>query len=81
MRDHALIGKFMGIWPSEKSLQLWIKSRWKVKGQIDLQLGSKGFFTTVFSELREKDKVFEEGPISLTHQVLHIILWTERFIS
>jgi hypothetical protein len=62
MRDHALIRKFMGIWPSEKSLQLWIKEKWKVKGKVDIQLGSKGFFTTVFTKSGERDKVFEEGP-------------------
>lgn len=24
MKDHALIGKFVGIWPSEKALNWWI---------------------------------------------------------
>jgi hypothetical protein len=32
MEDHPLIGKFMGIWPSEKSLMGWVITRWKVKG-------------------------------------------------
>jgi hypothetical protein len=42
MKDHTLIGKFMGIWPSEKSLNGWVSSRWKIKGKVDLKLGSKG---------------------------------------
>jgi hypothetical protein len=25
MREHAFIGKFMGIWPTNKFLKLWIK--------------------------------------------------------
>jgi hypothetical protein len=41
MKDHTVIGKFMGIWPSEKALMVWIKSRWKVKGDISLKLGPK----------------------------------------
>jgi hypothetical protein len=61
MQDHDFIGKFMGIWPTEKALNWWIKTTWKPKGQIDLKLGSKGFFTVIFSNLEERDKVFENG--------------------
>jgi hypothetical protein len=76
MHDHALIQKFMGIWPSEKALQIWIKVRWNVKGKIDLQLGSKGFFTKVFTKLKERDKVFEEGPYFFNSTSLHMRFWT-----
>jgi hypothetical protein len=62
----------MGIWPSEKALQLLIKERWKVKDQIDMQLGSKGFFTSVFMESGEQDKVFEEGPYFFNSVGLHM---------
>jgi len=41
MQDHALIGKFLGFWPTEKALQGWIASKWKPKGQVTLQLGPK----------------------------------------
>jgi hypothetical protein len=56
MKDHALIGKFMGIWPSERALQIWIKSHWKVKGKIDLQLGSKGFLQSYSSKQETETK-------------------------
>jgi hypothetical protein len=49
------------------------------KGKIDLQLGSKGFFTTVFTEPGERDKVFEEGPYFFNSIGLHMQFWTERF--
>jgi hypothetical protein len=58
MKDHALISKFMGIWPAKKALPRWVNSWWKVKGQVDLKLGSKGFFTVIFSNPLEWDKVF-----------------------
>ena len=35
MKDHTLIGKFMDIWPSKKSLMGWVSSRWKIKGKVD----------------------------------------------
>jgi hypothetical protein len=50
----------MGMWDLEKSLQILIKERWKLKGKVDLQLGLNGFFTTFFMEPRERDKMFEE---------------------
>jgi hypothetical protein len=62
MKDHAVIGKFMGIWPSKKALLVWIKSRWKVKGDISLKLGSKGFFTTIFTCSEDRNRIFNEGP-------------------
>jgi hypothetical protein len=58
MRDHAIIDKFMGIWPMEKSLEWWIQTRWKPKGEVNLKWGSKGFFTTIFTSLEDKDRVF-----------------------
>jgi hypothetical protein len=76
MKYHALIGKFMGIWPSKKSLQIWIKARWKVKGKIDLELGSKGFFIAVFSDSADREKVFEEGPYFFNSAGLHMRYWT-----
>jgi len=62
MRTYVIICKFMGLWPTEKALQAWIKYHWKPKGGIDLHLGSKGFFTMVFTNIEDKDRVFEGGP-------------------
>jgi len=36
MRDHALIDKFLGLWPSKKDLARWIKTRWTPKGYYEL---------------------------------------------
>ena len=62
MRDHALIGKFIGIWPTEQALRGWIQNKWKPKAHYDLQLGSKGFFTIFFHHLDDKEKVEDGGP-------------------
>jgi hypothetical protein len=62
MKEHALIGKFLGLWPSERDLMHWIKTWWNPKGDYDVQLSSKGFFTIIFYNLEDKDRVFENGP-------------------
>jgi hypothetical protein len=61
MNTHALIYKFMGLWPRERTLCNWIKYHWKPSGEVELHLGLKGFFTTVFMNLEDRDKVFEGG--------------------
>lgn len=51
MQEHVVIWKFMGIWPTERALKWWIQRKWTPKGEIRLQLGSKGFFTVIFELL------------------------------
>jgi hypothetical protein len=65
MRDHALIEKFLGLWPSEKDLARWIKTWWTPKGDYELQLSSKGFFTVIFYNLEDKDHIFKSRTILL----------------
>lgn len=55
MKDHALLAKFMGIWPPEKVLVWWINNTWKLKGGYDLRLGAKGFFTIIFYTMEDKN--------------------------
>ena len=79
MRDHALIGKFLGLWPTKKALQGWIASKWKPKGQVTLQLGPKGFFTAIFHCLEDKKRIFDGGPYFFNSAGLYLREWVERF--
>lgn len=51
MTSYAIICKFMGIWLTEKALYTWIKYNWKPKGNLNIHLGSKGFFYSGVYEL------------------------------
>ena len=57
MKERALIGKFVGIWPTEKILVGWINFTWKPQGNYDIQLGDKGFFNE-----EDRTKIFKNGP-------------------
>jgi hypothetical protein len=72
MQDHALICKFMGLWPSEKSLMWWIKTRWNPKGEITLKLGSKGLFTAIFNLEEDRERVFQGGPYFFNYVDLYM---------
>jgi hypothetical protein len=79
MKTHALICKFMGLWPIERTLRNWIKYHWKPNGEVELHLGSKGFFTAVFMNLEDKDRVFEGGPYFHASAGLYMQPWKENF--
>lgn len=79
MKDHALIGKFIGFWPTEKALQGWIASKWKPKGHVTLQLGPKGFFTAIFICIEDRNRVMDEGPYFFNSVGLYLRNWVERF--
>lgn len=79
MKNHALICKFIGIWPSEKELLKWIQTKWQPKGHIDLKLGVKGFFTVIFSNLQDKERIFEGGPYFYSNAGLFLRQWEECY--
>jgi hypothetical protein len=79
MQEHALIGKFLGLWPSERDLNKWIKHWWNPKGDYEVQLSSKGFFTIILYNLEDKDRIFENGPYFFNSAGLFLRYWTERF--
>ena len=79
MKDHAIIDKFISTWPKERDLIKWIHQWWKPKGEVDLQLGLKGFFTTIFHSIEEKERVFENGPYFYGTVGIHMKYWIEIF--
>jgi len=79
MMDHALIGKFLGLWPTERDLSRWIKDWWNPKGDYEVQLSSKGFFTIILYNLEDKDRIFDNGPYFYNSAGLFLRFWTDRF--
>jgi len=51
----------MGIWPTEKALNWGIQAKWKPKGEIRLQVGSKGLFTVILDLIEDRDRIFKVG--------------------
>lgn len=61
MKDHLMICKFTGVSLTKKDLIKWIQQKWKPKGHVELKLGARGFFTIIFSNLQDKERIFENG--------------------
>ena len=78
-KEKALIRKFIGIWPKEKDLVKWINGLWNHKGHYNLQLGSKGFFTIIFFNQEDRDRILEGGPYVFFSTGLFLRPWKECF--
>ena len=79
MKERALIGKFVWIWPIEKTLVWWINTSWKPQGHYNLQLGAKVFFTIIFFTEEDRMQIFENGPYFYNSAGLFLKPWKERF--
>ena len=79
MQDHALIEKFVGMQPLEKSLVWLNNSSLNPKGHYDLQLGSKGLFTNSFLNLEDRNKILDGGPYFFYSSGLFLSPWKEKF--
>lgn len=92
MKDHTLICKFIGAWPTEKELIKWIQQWWKPKGHIDLKLGVKEKGKKTYEWVHTDDrgnisKLGESGAItrgiSTTPKIVEMIIttWNIRFLK
>jgi len=79
MSKHALICRFIGVRLNEKALCWWINQKWKPKGDFELQLGSRSFFTVIFAHKEDRDRIFEGGPYFYNSAGLYITYWRPNF--
>jgi len=65
--NRALVGKFMGMWPSPKSIRQWVDKAWKsmMKGNLGVFAVGNGHFVFLFECKEDKDIVFQNGPYFL----------------
>jgi len=71
----------MGLWPLEKSIMWWIKTRRNPKWDVSLKLGSKGFFTTIFNLVEDQERVFQGGLYLFNFVGIYMSIWKEKFNS
>jgi hypothetical protein len=79
MKRHALICKFMGLWPTKRKFHNWIKYHWKPNREVKLHLGSKVFFTAIFMNQEDRDRVFEGGLYFHASARVYMRPWKENF--
>ena len=81
LSEQALIGKFTGLWPSPKAVEIWIAEHWNplLSGQVSLFAAGRGFFVFLFSNKEERDLVFHSGPFFMGSRGLFLAPWSLGF--
>jgi hypothetical protein len=60
-------------------LIVWINSRWKPQDGYELKLSSKGLFTTIFHDHKDREIIFETKAYFFHSVGLHLCYWMEKF--
>jgi hypothetical protein len=81
LAERGLIGQFMGLWPSPKTVEDWTQRNWKplIKEGVKSYFVGKGFFVFVFENTEDRGLIFRNGPFFMGPQGLYLNKWTPDF--
>jgi hypothetical protein len=81
LAERGLIGQFMGLWPSPKSVEEWTQRNWRplIKEGVKSYFVGKGFFVFVFENPEDRGLIFRNGPFFMGPQGLYLNKWTPDF--
>jgi hypothetical protein len=81
LAERGLIGQFMGLWPSPKTVEDWTQRNWKplIKEGVKSYFVGKGFFVFVFENSEDRGLIFRNGPFFMGPQGLYLNKWTPDF--
>lgn len=81
LANHGLIGQFTRIWPSPKTVALWMNKKWipPIKGSMNHFFYGKGFYAFLFELKEGRDLTFRNSPYFLGAWGMHLNKWTPNF--
>ena len=74
LADRALIGQFIGLWPSPRTMETWIQNKWRrliSQGVSSYAIG-RGYFLFDFASKADRDLIFRSGPYFMGPQGLYL---------
>lgn len=79
--EHALICRFMKVWPKLCDLHSWIDANWKdyLEDEISIYPCTKGFFILEFEAVEDKELVLNTGPWFFHDNFLCMKPWYPSF--
>ncbi|XP_059068499.1 uncharacterized protein LOC131859004 [Cryptomeria japonica] len=72
----SLVGKFMGPRPNIETIRDLSKKKWKLNGQVNIYVMSKGFFVFSFSCEKDISTVLAGGPWVIGKSSLALMKWS-----
>jgi len=74
LAERGLVGKFMGLWSSPKSVQKWIERNWNatIQGKIAIRFCGRGYYTFLFESKEDRDLIFRNDPYFMDSKGLYL---------
>ena len=81
LSERGLVGQFMGLWPSTKTIDDWIQRNWRsqLKNSVTCYSVGRGFFIFEFISKEDRDLIFRNGPYFMGPQGLYLNRWNPDF--
>ena len=81
LEDRALIGKFIDLWLSLKSIESWVQRNWRplITQNVASYLVGRGYFLFDFKSKVDRDLTFQNVPYFMGSQGLYLNRWMPDF--
>ena len=81
LKEQALVGKFLELWPSLRTLEGWIDETKTslFKGRMNLFVLGNGFFQFLFKDKEARDLVYKYIPNFMGSKGMFLAPWTLYF--
>ena len=81
LKEIALVGKLMGLWPNLQAILNWAREVLKppINNEVSIFVLGNGFFLTLFANFEDRDYVFKSGPSFMGSKGLFLAPWTLDF--
>jgi hypothetical protein len=79
--ERDLVGKFIGLWPSQKFVEAWVAKKWplKINGQTIPFSYGHGYFMFLFLNNEETYVLFIFGSYFMGFRGMYLSPWTFEF--
>ena len=79
--EKGLIGLFTGLWPSHRSVEVWLNKNWRtlIQGEVQQIFCGKGYFTFIFEKKEDRDLIFRNGPYFMGPRGMYLNKWDLSF--
>ena len=81
LSEKGLIGLFTGLWPSPKSMEVWLNKNWRalIQGEVQQIFCGKGYFAFIFEKKEDWDLILRNKPYFMGSRGMYLNKWDLSF--
>ena len=81
LSEKGIIGLLTGIWPSPRSVEVWLNNNWRtlIQGEVQQIFCGKGYFAFIFEKKEDNNLIFRNGPYFMGPRGMYLNKWDLSF--